>query len=125
MDTFINQQCPKSMEDIIKAIENATREGEKWVIFVLNSYYKEFLKLAEKMLWQVTIKYSPQISQLRWMNIYKWNINYIFIKSVSLFENNQVNKVYILQKWELIVLDEKFLDFYKRENGRIKNWDWR
>lgn len=125
MDTFINQQCPKSMEDIIKAIENATREGEKWVIFVLNSYYKEFLKLAEKMLWQVTIKYSPQISQLRWMNIYKWNINYIFIKSVSLFENNQVNKVYILQKWELIVLDEKFLDFYKRENGRIKNWNWR
>lgn len=125
MDTFINQQCPKSMEDIIKAIENATREGEKWVIFVLNSYYKEFLKLAEEMLWQVTIKYSPQISQLRWMNIYKWNINYIFIKSVSLFENNQVNKVYILQKWELIVLDEKFLDFYKRENGRIKNWNWR
>lgn len=113
------------MEDIIKAIENATREGEKWVIFVLNSYYKEFLKLAEKMLWQVTIKYSWEISQLRWMNIYKWNINYIFIKSVSLFENNQVNKVYILQKWELIVLDEKFLDFYKRENGRIKNWDWR
>lgn len=122
---MINQQCPKSMEDIIKAIENATREGEKWVIFVLNSYYKEFLKLAEKMLWQVTIKYSPQISQLRWMNIYKWDIPYIFTTSFMLLKTNQVNKVYILQKWELIVLDEKFLDFYKRENGRIKNWNWR